>query len=162
MKSAAKRSMKKFMAVGNNIALIPGGFQEATIFKKGVDRVFLQKRMGFIKYALQYGYRVHPCYVFGERDTFSTFQPFLKLRLMLNEYDIPGVFFLGDWRCILFPKASSRIVTVVGKGLDFPCIPHPTPQDVVAYHARYVNALQELFDTHKSAAGFPNACLEIW
>ena len=49
-----------------NIYFVPGGFECATITKYGEDRVFIKNRKGFIKYALEFGYTVHPMYCFGE------------------------------------------------------------------------------------------------
>jgi len=162
IQSAGKKNMLRLMKTRKNIALIPGGFQEATVMQRGCDRVWIKQRFGFIKYALVHGYRVHPCYVFGEKDTYYTFQPFRKWRLMLNEFGLPAVLFFGDWRLPLFPRPEARIVTVVGKGLDFPRMDVLTEKDVYKYHEMYVKALTELFESQKVAAGYPNARLEIW
>lgn len=91
--------MKSRMRRGENIALIPGGFQEATMFEYNRHTVYIKRRkvralafastpqpagrmrvplcadpaplaQGFIKYALQHGYRVYPCYTFGEERTY--------------------------------------------------------------------------------------------
>lgn len=37
------------MAQGENVALLPGGFEEATLYKRGKHRLYLRKRKGFIK-----------------------------------------------------------------------------------------------------------------
>jgi len=162
VQSASKKNMLKLMGKRQNIALVPGGFQEATITKNGCDRVWIKKRVGFIKYALVHGYRVHPCYVFGERDTYYTWQPFLKKRLRLNDFGLPAVAFFGDWRLPICPRPSTRLVTVVGKGLDFPHLENLTEKEIFKYHAIYIASLKELFESEKVAAGFPNAELEIW
>lgn len=163
IQSAAKENVLKLMQTGKNIAIIPGGFQDATLMERGVDRIFLKNRKGFIKYALVHGYRVHPCYVFGERDTYHTFLPMLKLRLRLNDHGLPGALFFGEWWCPILPLSSTRIVTVIGKGLDFPCLPIGgiKAEDIDKYHSLYVKALKDLFESHKVAAGFPNAQLEM-
>ena len=54
------------MARGESVALTVGGFQEATLMVHGKDRGAIRAPMGFLKYCLQYGYRVHPVYTFGE------------------------------------------------------------------------------------------------
>jgi len=64
--SADPKSMHKVMKTGANIGLIPGGFNEISLFKRHHHRVFFKARKGFIKYALQYGYSVQPAYCFGE------------------------------------------------------------------------------------------------
>lgn len=38
-----------------------GGFQEATLYTRGHHKIFLKSRKGFIKYALQFGYKVEYC-----------------------------------------------------------------------------------------------------
>jgi hypothetical protein len=38
---------------GKSLAIIPGGFEEATLMEYGVERVVLTSRKGFIKYALR-------------------------------------------------------------------------------------------------------------
>merc|ERR1712062_839799 len=111
------------MREGRNVALLPGGFEDATLMKTGTDRVFLKNRMGFIKYALEYGYRVHPVYTFGEGETFWTpLQSFLKQRLQLNKLGVPGVLpcmtCFGDWRFPLIPRAHVRLHTIIGKALE--------------------------------------------
>ena len=40
---------KKLMGKEENIALLPGGFQEATLYKRGKYRLYLNERKGFIK-----------------------------------------------------------------------------------------------------------------
>lgn len=54
------------MKKGNNVALLPGGFEEATISSKKENKVFIKSRKGFIKYAMRYGYKVYPTFIFGE------------------------------------------------------------------------------------------------
>jgi hypothetical protein len=44
-------STVSFMQSGDNVGLIPGGFQESTIYKRGQHRVYMRNRKGFIKVA---------------------------------------------------------------------------------------------------------------
>lgn len=48
------QKMKKQESFG----IVAGGFNEASQFARNQERVYLRKRKGFIKYALQYGYKV--------------------------------------------------------------------------------------------------------
>lgn len=41
--------MREIMSTGCNVGLIPGGFQEATMFKHGHHRLYLKSKKGFIK-----------------------------------------------------------------------------------------------------------------
>lgn len=161
--SCAKSNMLKFMRRGQNLSLLPGGFEEATIFERGKHRVFLKKRFGFIKIALQHGYDVHPVYTFGEEYTFHTFPYLLQLRLQMNRFRVPGALFFGDAMCFYLPRNDVDLITVVGKPLRLPHIEHPTKEDVQKYQKQYVEALQELFDSYKGVyAVDPEATLEIY
>ena len=77
------------MSRGRNLAIIPGGFEDATIHCYGRDRTFLKNRKGLVKYALQHtGATSLPVYSFGESETYYTFTALLKQRLLLNQYSI--------------------------------------------------------------------------
>ncbi len=65
---ATKEYMTFKMKHGKNLALLPGGFEEATLYGKHKYRIYIKDRAGFIKYSLQYGYTLHPCFSFGEED----------------------------------------------------------------------------------------------
>uniref|UniRef100_K3WBZ3 Acyltransferase n=1 Tax=Globisporangium ultimum (strain ATCC 200006 / CBS 805.95 / DAOM BR144) TaxID=431595 RepID=K3WBZ3_GLOUD len=156
-------SFVEAMEKQQNIGFCPGGFEEATLYERGKHRVFLKKRFGFIKLALQYGYKVHPVYTFGEEFTYHAFPYFLDFRLKLNEFKFPGVAFMGNVWCFFMPKSDIELITVVGKPLQFPRIEHPAKADVAKYHELYVNALIELFETHKTQfAANPDATLEVY
>ncbi|KAL1504353.1 hypothetical protein AB1Y20_010759 [Prymnesium parvum] len=160
--AATKDVIKRAMAGGESIALLPGGFQEATICKRGADRVYVRKRTGFIKYCLQEGYAIVPAYTFGESDLYSTFNGLMGVRLWLAKRNIPAVAMLGDWRCPLLPYRDVPLVTCIGRPLQLPRIAEPTSADVEEWHAKYIAALQTTFEENKAQAGRPDAVLELW
>ncbi|KAK1941499.1 Diacylglycerol O-acyltransferase 2 [Phytophthora citrophthora] len=161
--SVARSTFHRVMTTGQNVCLIPGGFEEATLYERGKHRVYIKKRFGFIKLALQHGYKVHPVYTFGEEYAYHTFPYFLKLRLKMNEFKIPGVLFFGLPHCFFLPHSDIDLITVVGEALTLPHIEQPTKEDVQKYHSQYVEALQKLFDKYKSVyAVDPEAKLEIF
>ncbi|EEY54899.1 uncharacterized protein PITG_08465 [Phytophthora infestans T30-4] len=96
--------------------------------------------------SLFYGLWVHgdPVYTFGEEYAYHTFPYLLKLRLKLNEFKIPGVFFFGLPHCFFLPRTDVDLITVVGEALVLPRIEQPTKEDVQKYHGQYVEALQKL------------------
>jgi len=87
------KSFKDYLKKGKNIVLVPGGFEEATLTRYNEERLFIKERKGFIKYALQFGYKIHPCYSFNENKIYYTFTYWEKFRLRLNKIKIPGVVF---------------------------------------------------------------------
>ena len=162
LESATKTNIFKFMRAGRNIAIIPGGFEDATLHSFGKERTMMSNRKGTIKYALQHGYAVTPIYTFGESETYTTFTGLLKQRLGLNKLGIPAVAFFG-WRLMpIFPRLESEVLTYVGPPLQLPEIREPSTAEVDEWHARYLVALQTLFDESKIDAGRPNSNLEIW
>jgi hypothetical protein len=111
-KPASKKYFVSLMKHDKNIGLLPGGFEEATIYEHGKHRIFIKNRMGFIKYALQYGYTVWPGYTFGEELTYHSFTWGLKWRIMLNRYKIPAVIFIGKWGLGYIPDWDQALISV--------------------------------------------------
>lgn len=160
---ATKKNMISSMKTNENLALLPGGFEESTIFHKGKHRVFIKHRKGFIKYALQHGYTLYPTYVFGEEDTYRTLNGALPARLWLNKYKLPAVLFYGLWYCFFMPFPQLDLVCVIGPAMPLPLISEPTEQQISTYHAQYIQALTHVFDSHKTQfAKDPTAVLEIY
>ena len=63
------------MTERRHVALLPGGFEEASIVEPGRERVYVRRRKGFVKLALRYGYTIYPIYTFGESEAYRTFVP---------------------------------------------------------------------------------------
>lgn len=162
MDSADKATIARIMSLGESWCFLPGGFTDATVMKYGKHRVAVKDKAGWIKHCLRGGYRVVPAYTFGEVETYFTFEPFLKWRLKLNDFNLPGVAFVGNPWIPFLPFRSSRILTYLGPALQLPQISEPTTKDVEEWHAKYVAALQDLFEKYKCDAGYPDAKLELW
>jgi len=161
--SLTKRNLLGALAAKTNVAFVPGGFQDATLAEFGVHRTAMKKRTGFIKYALQHGCRVHPCYSFGECETHYTSTALLNFRLWLNQFGIPAVVIFGFPFVPILPRPQAKLQTFVGKALEFPKIPEPSQEDVSKWHKVYIEALTELFERHKKEAGLPESKrLEVW
>lgn len=159
---AERPTLVELMSKGHNLAIIPGGFMEATLFRHGEDRVAIKTKKTLIRLCLQHGYRIHPIYTFGESDTFYAFQGLRRLRLWLAKHNVPTVIFFGATWCPFLPRHQAELVTYVGEPLELPHIPEPTQQEVDEWHGRYVDALSTLFDSKKAEAGRPNAKLELF
>jgi hypothetical protein len=164
--SAGKADMKRYMKRGEDIALPPGGFEEATISSLHHDRVFIKKRTGFIRLCLQHGYAVRPVYVFGERSLFWNLQGAFKFRMGMNRYALPAVVVWGQPFFPLLPKHAVDVRVVTGAPLLLPKIEKPTKQDVDLWHGKYMAALTKLFEDHKEDAFgsefAKTAKLELW
>mmetsp|Transcript_154270 Transcript_154270/g.474090 ORF Transcript_154270/g.474090 Transcript_154270/m.474090 type:complete len:378 (+) Transcript_154270:91-1224(+) len=154
--------IRRAMERGDSLSIVPGGFQDATLLEYGKDRTMIKKRKGFIKYCLQYGYRLTPVYTFGETSTFHTWTGALDFRLWLNKFGIPAVAIFGNPLIPFLPRTDAPLLTYVGAPLELPKVEKPTPEEVDLWHGRYLEALKALFEEKKAEAGYPNAVLEIW
>lgn len=172
--SASKASMIGYMkdvrsesGRPDHLALPPGGFEEATISCVDKDRVYIKKRVGFIKLALQNGYNVVPVYSFGENQTYSNMQGLWKFRLWLNSLNVPGIVVFGSWLFPLLPKRHPKgLKVVVGDPLVLPTLTDPSREDVKLWHDKYIASLVRLFEEHKEEYYGPEiaktAKLELW
>lgn len=156
--------MQNRMTKGANLALLPGGFEEATLYQQNAYRVYVRKRTGFIVYALRYGYKIYPSFVFGEEQCYLSLMPdwewLTQARLWLNQYRFPAVAFVG--KLLVVPGWDQPLVTVIGPPVLLPRLEKPTEEEVQKYHQLYVKALMELFDKHKGEYAQPGAKLEVW
>jgi len=145
-----------------SFGLTPGGFHEAALFKYGNDRIVVSNKKGFIKYALQYGYKVVPAYSFGECYTYYNVPGFKALRYWLADHNLPGICFRGfapfPWLPFTTPWG---IHTIHGSGRQFPRIDAPTKKDIDHYHHLFVEDLRSLFDRHKWRFGQQGVELEV-
>ena len=144
---ASKKNMLDRMSAEQNLALIPGGFEEATFYRYGKHRVFLRNRKGFVKYALQNGYKLFPVYTFGEERTFWVWSWLMEKLVFLNKYKIPAVVFLGKYG--FMPNDGISCITVVGAPLQLPKIEAPTSENIDFWHKQYIESLQDTFDKYK-------------
>ena len=145
--------MIKYMKRKENLALPPGGFEEATLTSVHHDRVYIKKRVGFVKLALQHGYDIVPVYCFGENATYFNVQGAWKLRLKINSFGIPAILTFGAWFLPLLPKRSKYgLYVVCGDALKLPTIENPTREEVQVWHDKYMAALVKVFEDHKCDA----------
>jgi hypothetical protein len=150
---ADKASVIKYMKKGENIAIPPGGFEEATLSSTKHDRVYIKKRVGFIKLALIHGYDVVPVYVFGENRTYFNVQGNWKMRLKMNSFNLPGIVVWGLSFMPLMPKRDKDgLYIVAGAPLKLPKIENPTREEVKLWHDKYIAALVKVFEDHKCDA----------
>ena len=135
---------KTYMEKGQNLLLVPGGFEEATMSEYNKINLFTKKRKGFIKFALIHGYTVYPMVHIGEEMAYKTLTSCLNLRLMANKVKMPGVVPLH-----IFPYRSASLNTVVGKGILFPVINDPSKDEINQYHGIYLKSMEDLFEKYQ-------------
>lgn len=164
--SASRSAMDLYLKKGEDVALPPGGFEEATLTSTTQDRVFIKRRYGFVRLCLKYGVAIRPVYVFGEGRLFSNVQGLWNLRLALNRFGVPTILVWGRWFCPFLPKKGVKLHIVIGRPLNLPKIESPTKDEVALWHGKYIVELKRIYEEHKEAAYGPEAGkvakLEVW
>lgn len=133
-----------------------GGFEEAVLAQPGLERLWMGSRGGFVKLALQHGYRLVPVYGFGETDLGPQAQCCVRGRAK----------FAGKTRIPMTLPTDLRIrrrpiTTVVGAPLQLPVIDKPSRDDVEQWRVRVVRAITELYNKHRGKHGRAGVDLQI-
>lgn len=158
---------------GYSVALVPGGAQEALDAFNGTMRLTILKRKGFVRCALRTGASLVPVISFGENELYVArkgAKRWLIMRLweklLKRCYGLAspsamgrGVFITTCPDPFMLPFRKP-VTTVVGKPLALPRLPNPLPEDVDHWHAKYVDALKELFERTAPQYG-PGLQLEL-
>jgi len=69
--------------------------------------------------------------------------------------------FYGQWWCPLLPRSDVTLNTVYGAVLELPRIDFPSDEEVAHWHGKYIEAVTDVFETHKERFGFASRTLEI-
>jgi hypothetical protein len=133
-----KKGMISLFAKRSDFGMLPGGMEEVLLYEHGRDVVFLRKRKGFIKYALQHGYLLVLGYTFGEADLYRSLSYGRQWRMwaMRRFGFVLPIFWGPRWYCPLLPDDQVAINTVVGSPLQLPQISSPTTEEVLHFIRR--------------------------
>lgn len=160
--SASKKSLQRHLkkpGVKGSIVLYVGGIAELFLSDEKQERLYLKKRKGFIKLALQSGVDVMPVYLFGNTDALSVWKnPVLAAvsrRLQVSLTYIWGLWYLP------IPRPCP-LLYVSGKPLGMPKIENPTNEDIDHWHTEYCAQVTRIFETYKEKVpAYKHKTLEI-
>ena len=151
---------------GASVAIVVGGAAEALDARPGWAVLTLARRKGFVKMALKTGASLVPVFAFGENDIFDQvdnpdggalrrFQNWCKQLIgvtppLMYGRNLSRGFFrrATGAKTGVLPKRES-IEVVVGAPIACPKTHDPTSAQIDEYHARYVAALRDLYETHR-------------
>ncbi|CAE8623074.1 unnamed protein product [Polarella glacialis] len=159
---ATKQGMYGLFKKNMSFGIVVGGSEEVALHIRGRERLFLRGRAGFLKYALQFGYKIIVAYNFGESDLYQNVSLFEPLNMWLVKklgFVLP--IFWGRWWCPMLPRGDVELHTVFGEVLQLPRIEEPTAEQVAEWHGKYMAAVDRVFETHKSQFGYGDRKLEI-
>lgn len=156
--SATKSILKEILMQGDHIALLVGGVQEVCLGTYNhKDILYLNKRKGFLKLAMETGSGVVPVYCFGENRLFKhTYKIILDFWKVVNRYIKIGAPFPVCGPFNLMIPYRGELLLLFGKPL-FP----QKDESLDQFHARYVSQLEALFQAFVKETSNPNLVLEI-
>lgn len=158
---AGRATAERMLKAGHSVGVIPGGEHEQLLTTYGQEIVYVKKRLGFVKLALRFGVPLVPCYVFGVSDLYKTSSFLIGTRMALVK--MLGVAVPICFGSYGLPAAPFKqpVNIVLGQPLRFEKNDSPTDEQVVDAHAKYVEALQKLFDDNKAKYGCGDRTLQL-
>lgn len=151
---AARYSARQVLDSGKSLALVPGGATEALYANPAKDVVYIRKRLGFVKLALQTGASLVPVFSFNENNTFGIIgvdNPLLnKIRRKFQ-----AIFGISLPLITNIIPRKTPITVVVGKPLACPKVDEPSTEMVQEYLEKYIVLLKELYETNREKYNDP-------
>uniref|UniRef100_A0A7S3JR52 Acyltransferase n=1 Tax=Aureoumbra lagunensis TaxID=44058 RepID=A0A7S3JR52_9STRA len=159
--SADKLTARRVLAAKKSIVIFIGGEREQILSQRGKHILYLKKRKGFVKLAIETKSPLIPIYAFGEVDLYHHYNFLLSFRTYLvNTFGIAIPLISGS---IFLLPYKTPLHIIVGEPIEPPSSPSDIIDDdmINQLHSRYMIALQSLFDENKARCGYPNAQLII-
>jgi 2-acylglycerol O-acyltransferase 2 len=138
---------------GITTVVVVGGAAEALDARPHTNDLTLNRRLGFIRLALEHGADLIPVYSFGENDAYkqlvnnppgSRIRQWQEWLMSKLAFSIPLVF--GKYGFLPF---RVPITTVVGKPIPVAKIAKPTLGQILDVQRRYIKALTDLYDRYQ-------------
>jgi hypothetical protein len=138
--------LNKGVGMKGCIVIYIGGIAELFKTCNEEERLYLQKRKGFIKIALRNGADVIPVYLFGNTSVLSVLKTGF-LASLSRKMQMSVTYFWGKWFLPL-PR-DDKLLYVRGKPMGLPHIPDPTEDDINKWHAKYCDEVRRLYNENK-------------
>jgi len=162
---AARATAVYNLKKGRSVLIFVGGEKEQLLTENGKHIIYLKKRFGFLRLAIQHGLKVVPMYSFGEESAFKVLshpwikavQNFLQNNLALGipvawgQYGLPIPFTTKPVRIEMGTPVQYKPSR---QGLD-------EKQQVAEYLVQFAAEMTRLFDRTKAKHGEPDAVLQI-
>ena len=162
--SVDKDSLRAVLKKGFSPTICPGGVQEVTYMIQGKDEcaLYLKKRKGFVKLAMEFGRPIVPMFSFGQRKTYDFLIPRSEFGKWIGRKlgFLPLVFF-GQYGIPMFIPKSTPITVVVGNPIIVPKYETINLNELDKYHRMYIAATIDLFESHKVQFGMGTTTIRI-
>ena len=165
MDPISKTTMRRLLEQKRTVLIIPGGVAECLEMKPGCETIYLRKRFGFVKLAIQTGAQLVPAFTFGQCNTYKYYRlgpPLCSLKMVAaiaSVLRIAPMFFWGKWGTPIPHQAPMN--TVVGKAIAVKKNDNPTNEEVEGKLKEFIDAMENLFMKHRGRFGFGQTRLVI-
>jgi 2-acylglycerol O-acyltransferase 2 len=157
--------MRGLLERGRSVLLIPGGVAECLRMTPSCEVVYLRKRFGFVKLAMQTGAQLVPAYSFGQTRTYSYWKLGPPLcsdattSALSKVIGLAPMAFWGRWGTPM-PR-QAKVHTVVGKAIPVEKRVDPTNEEVAAKLEEFIGAVKGLFERHRGENGYGDVELVV-
>lgn len=162
--AASRAHMRALLSADQSVIVCPGGVREALYMDPRVETLFLRRRRGFVRLAMERGAPIVPCFAFGQRAAFRWWRPpsSPSLSAFARAIGYVPMLFWG-MGCSPLPYPA-KMTIVLGEPLT---TTPPAPaseisdEEVDTTLRVYIAAIEELFERHKADAGYPDLELRV-
>lgn len=147
---ATRTHLEECLATGNAL-VVPDGIAGMYHSDCVDERVYLNKRHGFIRAALKQGSLLVPCFWFGHSQLWSVWPKHDSwLAALSRRWRFSFIWF---WGARWMPPLPDRVplTLVVGRGIPCTKTEEPTQAQVEAVHAEFTQALSRLYYQYRGA-----------
>ncbi|KAL2334144.1 hypothetical protein Fmac_015357 [Flemingia macrophylla] len=158
--SVAKENFISWVAAGYSCIVVPGGTREILFMETGSENIFLKRRIGFVRIAMEMGLPLVPVFCFGQTNTYKWLKaPGKLLQNLARILKITPLFFWGIYGSPIPFKIP--LYVVVGRPIEVEKNPEPTMEQIAKVHKQFVEELEDLFNRYRAQAGYTNLELKI-
>lgn len=160
-----KANIHKLLEAKNSVVLVPGGNTECRVMKHGQETLYLRKRLGFVRLAMNHGAPLVPAFAFGQTDTYSWVRPgppYVPQRVVDFFRRVLGfvpLIMWGVWFSAVPYKVPMHVV--IGRPLQTPQMDNPCEKDVQHHLDLYITAMEKLCDKYKHETGHTDMQFQI-
>lgn len=160
LQSVDRRTLRRLLEEGNIPILIPGGVAECMHLAPGRETVYLKRRAGFAKMALQHGAALIPAFAFGQSNIFGFAAPPRPVAVAFARLaGFAPIVYWGLWGTPIPRRVPIHVV--LGKPIPVPLVAEPSSEQVMALLGTFIKEMERLFEAHKAAAGYPELELVV-
>jgi 1-acyl-sn-glycerol-3-phosphate acyltransferase len=157
--------MRQLLEEKRTVIIIPGGVAECLQMREGVETIYLRKRFGFVKLAIQTGAQLVPAFTFGQCNAYKYYRlgpPLCSEKIVAaisRVMRFAPIVFWGKWGTPI--PHQTPMHSVVGKAIPVTRNENPSSEEVEAKLAEFIDAMQALFYKHRASHGFAHTELRV-